>query len=231
VPLLSGPQRARAYALWPLGVVLTSWHYLWRTTPMRRAEHTAAPDGHEPPPYPLDVERDRLQPAEDGVGDLFHRLYRVRIREAREDASSLMRRLRRDLNQAAPSEFARFVRGNARSGDLRPGDDLVVHMPGPWNGPVRVVDVTPTSFRLATLEHHLEAGQIEFRARDDDVLAFEIESWARSGDPVAKLLYQHARMAKEVQLHMWTSFLERVVGLAGGVRDGRLEIETYRVGR
>jgi len=36
-------------------------------------------------------------------------------------------------------------------------------------------------------------------------------------------------MAKEVQLHMWTSFLERLIELAGGSRFGRLEIETRRV--
>ncbi len=36
-------------------------------------------------------------------------------------------------------------------------------MPGPWDGPVLVVDQTPTSFRFATLKGHLEAGQIEFR--------------------------------------------------------------------
>jgi hypothetical protein len=82
-----------------------------------------------------------------------------------------------------------------------------------------------------TLRHHLEAGQIEFRAAGGEPLTFEIESWARSGDRVSKLLYQHARMAKEIQLHMWTSFLERVVELSGGVRDGRLEIETHQVAR
>jgi hypothetical protein len=36
------------------------------------------------------------------------------------------------------------------------------------------------------------------------------------------------RMAKEVQLHMWTSVLERVVRRYGGRRDGPLDIETLR---
>ena len=36
-------------------------------------------------------------------------------------------------------------------------------------------------------------------------------------------------MSKETQLHMWTSFLERVIGLSGGRRDGPLQIETRRV--
>jgi hypothetical protein len=103
-------------------------------------------------------------------------------------------------------------------------------MPGPWDGPVRVAATTPTSFRLATLAGHLEAGQIEFRAgSDESMLRFEIESWARSGDRVSDLLYDRLRMAKEVQLHMWTSFLEQVADLAGGRLTGGVEIVSRRV--
>jgi hypothetical protein len=36
-------------------------------------------------------------------------------------------------------------------------------------------------------------------------------------------------MAKEVQAHMWISFLERVVRLAGGRMDGGIELETERI--
>ena len=103
-------------------------------------------------------------------------------------------------------------------------------MPGPWNGPVRVAEVTPTSFRYATLDGHLEAGQIEFSAADDDgVLRFRIESWARSGDRLSNLLHQHLRMAKEVQLHMWSSFIERVAQVTGGSLTGGIVIETRRL--
>ena len=110
------------------------------------------------------------------------------------------------------------------------GDEYVVRMPGPWDGPVRVVDVPPTSFRLATLEGHLEAGQIEFTARrDGDRVVFDIESWARSGDRLSDLLYDRLRMAKEIQLHMWTSLLERVARVAGGRITGGIDIETRRV--
>jgi hypothetical protein len=110
------------------------------------------------------------------------------------------------------------------------GDEFVVRMPGPWDGPVRVVALQPTSFRLATLNGHLEAGQIEFTAsRDGDRLVFGIESWARSGDRLSDLLYDRVRMAKEIQLHMWTSLLERVARAAGGRITGGIEIETRRV--
>jgi hypothetical protein len=108
-------------------------------------------------------------------------------------------------------------------------DEFVVRMPGPWDGPVRVADTSPHSFRLVTLAGHLEAGQIEFRARDTDPLEFEIESWARSGDRLSELLYDRLRLSKEVQFHMWTSFLERVVKIAEGKRVGGLRIHTRKV--
>ena len=104
-------------------------------------------------------------------------------------------------------------------------------MPGPWDGPVRVVEIGSHSMRLATLSGHLEAGQIEFRAEEDDgQVVFAIESWARSANRLTDLLYARLRMSKEVQLHMWVSFLERVVKRSGGRRSGRIEVITSRVG-
>ena len=58
---------------------------------------------------------------------------------------------------------------------------------------------------------------------------FTIESWARSGDVLSKLFYGRLRMAKEVQLHMWTSFLEKAVKLSGGRMTGGVDIDTRRV--
>ncbi|MDQ4133026.1 MAG: DUF1990 domain-containing protein [Actinomycetota bacterium] len=79
----------------------------------------------------------------------------------------------------------------------------------------------------ATLRGHLEAGQIEFRAEAEGAeLLFTIESWACSGDRLSKLLYQHLHMAKEVQFHMWTSFLENVARLCRGRLVGGIDVET-----
>jgi hypothetical protein len=36
-------------------------------------------------------------------------------------------------------------------------------------------------------------------------------------------------MAKEIQLHMWISFLEGVAGVAGGRMTGGIDIDTRRV--
>jgi hypothetical protein len=202
---------------------------MWRTTPMRRSEEPGSAEADSPPAVPERVSREDLQPAEDGAGPLFHRRYSARIADPRVGPAELMSELTSDLNQASPSEFARFEKVQGCEDSLEVGDELVVRMPGPWDGPVRVLRVTPTSFRLGTLRGHLEAGQIEFSASDEAGLVFTIESWARSGDRLANLLYERLRMAKEVQLHMWTSFLERVIEISGGRRAGRIEIRTRRV--
>jgi Domain of unknown function (DUF1990) len=221
-------RRLATAGLWPFGIALTSWHYMWRTTPMHRSEEPGS-RADLPPPLPSGVRRDELQLPADGAGPLFHRRYEARIREPRLEAEALIELVGRDPNQASPTEFARFHRADG-SHALQPNDELLVHMPGPWNGPVRVAEVTPTSFRLATLAGHLEAGQIEFSAADEgDDLRFRIESWARSGDWLSNLLYEHLRMAKEVQLHMWSSFLEQVAEVAGGRLTGGIVIETRRV--
>jgi hypothetical protein len=202
---------------------------MWRTTPMHRGEEAGSPEDL-PPPLPDGLLRADLQLPEDGVGPLFHRRYAARIRGSQLSPEELIGRLGRDLNAAAPTEFARFRKTSGAPGKLRRNDELLVLMPGPWNGPVRVVEAGPRSFRFATLRSHLEAGQIEFSAtRDDDELCFVIESWARSGDRLSNLLYHHVRMAKEVQLHMWTSFLERVAEVAGGRLRGGLEIATRKL--
>ena len=75
-----------------------------------------------------------------------------------------------DLNAIAPTETAVFRKTKGRDGELTTGDEYVVHMPGPWDGPVRVVNRTATSFRLATLRGHLEAGQVEFRVEKAGII-------------------------------------------------------------
>jgi uncharacterized protein DUF1990 len=215
---------------WPLGITLTSWDYMWRSTVLHRREELApGPDGHLPPAFPADVDAEDVIGIADGHGPLFHRRYATVIREAELGADELFASLTENLNRAAPIKFARFQRLLGEQGTMAVGDEYVVRMPGPWDGPVRVIDRGESSFRLATLDGHLEAGQIEFRVSQDDVVRFEIESWARSSTRLSNLLYHRLRMAKEVQLHMWISFLERVVGLSGGKMTGGIEIETRQV--
>jgi hypothetical protein len=221
------PRRLRTTARWPVGVALTSWRYMWRTTPFHRSEVEGSLPEDAPPPLGRGAD---LQPPEAGAGPLFHRVYRARIRDPSLPPERVIAEMTCDLDRVAPTEFASFNKVLGAEGAMAIGDEYVVRMPGPWDGPVRVVERTPTSFRLATLDGHLEAGQIEFSAREDGrILEFRIESWARAGDRLSNLLYDRLRMSKEVQLHMWTSVLERVAKLAGGRLTGGIEIRTRRV--
>ncbi len=220
-------------ATWPVGMVLTGWDYLWRSTPLHRHEVVrgeAGPQCREPE-YPAAVSGDEVQGVGAGTGPLFHRRYRTCIRDSATTPEQVIEALKRNLNRAAPTSFARFQKVLGPDDAMDVGDEYVVRMPGPWDGPVRVIDSTPRSFRFATLEGHLEAGQIEFRARPaaGGELVIEIESWARSSSRLANLLYHRLRMSKEVQAHMWISFLEGVVRLAEGDMTGGVSIETERV--
>jgi uncharacterized protein DUF1990 len=197
---------------------------------MHRVELAGSAVDDAPPPLPPGVSDDEVQLPEHGVGPLFHRRYRARVRDSKYSPEELMRLVSGAPDRVAPTEFARFQKVLGAEGRMVAGDEFVVRMPGPWDGPVRVVDVRPTSFRLVTLDGHLEAGQIEFTVgREGDLLVFDIESWARSGDRLSDLLYDHVRMAKEIQLHMWTSLLERVVRVAEGRMTGGIDINTRRV--
>jgi hypothetical protein len=223
------PRSIATAARWPVGVALTSWRYMWRTTPLYRAEEEGAWPEDAPPPLPDEVKRDDFQRPRDGSGPLYHRRYSAGIEHSRLEAEELIARLKENPDRAAPSEFATFRKLAGAEVGMSVGDEYVVRMPGPWDGPVAVVRSTPASFRFATLYGHLEAGQIDFSASDRDGLEFVIESWATAGDRLSNLLYHRLRMSKEVQLHMWTSFLEGVVKLSGGHRRGGLRIHTRRV--
>jgi Domain of unknown function (DUF1990) len=216
----------RILARWTLGVLLVSWRYVWATTPLHRSVEAGDATDH-PPRVPDQLVDERSQPMESGVGPLFHRLFAVEIEGASLAAEELIAKVAADLNQAVPSEVTAVERISGTPGELAVGDELVVRIPGPWDGPVRVVHRTATSFRLATLTGHLEAGQIEFRARSrSPQLCFEIEAWGRSSNWTVHLLYSHLRLAKEIQLNMWVRFCQTAACLAGGRARGGVTIRT-----
>jgi Domain of unknown function (DUF1990) len=228
VPL---PRRAATALSWPAGVLWTSWLYIWRTTPLHRRQLDGALPDDLPPALPDGVELGDAQGPDEGEGPLLHRIYTARYAGARLDPEGLMACLQADPDRVAPRALSKFRKTAGEAGSMRVGDEFLVHMPGPWDGPVRVVAVTPRSFRFATLQGHLEAGQIEWRAGESEGrLTFQIESWARAGDRLSAIMHDRLLMAKEVQLHMWSSVLERVGRLVEGRLERGLDIETRRVG-
>jgi hypothetical protein len=216
-------------ATWPLGIAWTCWHYMWRILPVYRTEEEGTVDDDLPPALPDDVAQDEIQLPRHGFGPLLHRTYWCTIADASVAPDQLIALLAEDPNRVAPWQLARFRKVGGAEGTMAKGDEFLVHMPGPWDGPVRAVEVRPDRFRFATLSGHLEAGQIEWRAWDDGRLHFGVESWARGGDRLSALMHDRLRMAKEVQLYMWTSVVERVPRLVGGRLLDGVHVSTRRV--
>lgn len=213
---------------WTLGLGLVSWRYLWQTMPLYRTESADGEDCCRPPALPEALVPPSLQRTGDGVGPLFHRRFQVQVSAPAVTAEQLMTAVTDDFGRFVPSE----VVGIRRTTDspLQRGDEFIVQMPGPWNGPVVVVHHDSSCLRLATLHGHLEAGQVQFRATEyDGVLTFEVQAWARSSTHLVHLLYSRMRLAKEVQLNMWVRFCRAAAVATGGHIVGGIHIDTHRV--
>src|SRR5689334_13351222 len=124
---------------WPVGVALTSWAYMWRTTPFHRREEAGALAEDAPPDLPAGVSPDEVQGASDGAGPLFHRRYTALVREPRLSPEQLIATVAGDLNKVTPTEFAVFQKVHGPEEGMQVGDEYVVRMAAPWDGPVRVV--------------------------------------------------------------------------------------------
>src|SRR5690606_25717044 len=103
---------------------------------------------------------------------------------------------------------------------------------GPWNGHVRTVNVTPTSFCFVTLHEHMERGEITFSLQPhpdrSDALRFEIRSWARSQDDLVSFTYEKLNIAKFAQESLWAYFCNAVVKASGGELIDEIDIKTEK---
>jgi hypothetical protein len=214
---------------WAVVIRLATFRYVTRDVDLHRIDEELDEPLAELTPEPRVADESTQLPSE-GVGPEFYRRYSARIRRPRISPEQLIDVLSADPNVAAPVELARFVKLEGDPDEMSVGDEYVVRMPGPWNGPVRVTARTHRSFRLVTLKGHMEAGEIEFaaRPRSDGAIDFRIESWARSNGWLFHLLYHRLRLSKEVQMHMWAEFCQRAALVAGGKLEHGIEVRTAR---
>lgn len=230
-----GPgDRARLWLLqarWAFQTPLALARWLFGRVPLYRRNRSHGGDFHLPDEgRALPGDPERLQRVADGVGPLYHRRYWIDVTDTRYGPEELISAVCRQLDHVVPGELAR-IEGHGDDPDdvrLEVGNELVVRLPGPWDGPVRVIERTPTSFRLATLEGHVEAGEIDFRAcrTERGFIRFEIESWARSGNPTVHFLYDRFGLAREMQTQMWAQLCNRVARLSGGVVMSNVQVQT-----
>src|SRR3954469_17015991 len=116
-------RRLTTTARWPVGVGLTSWSYMWRTTPMHRREEIGSVEDDRPPELAPEVSRGEIQPASDGVGPLFHRRYAALVREPRHTPEELIARVTTNLNKVTPTSFAVFQKVHGDDDAMNVGDE------------------------------------------------------------------------------------------------------------
>ena len=172
------------------------------------------------------------QPAATGSGPLLERRYYIDVARPRQSPAQLMAEVQADVPRFSPDVLANFTKKDGDDGPIKVGDEFHISIFGPWNGSVRVTDVSTTAFELITLEGHPEAGRIRFETHylndRPDVLRFEIRSAARSRDGLVAFAYDTLGGGKLMQEATWTAFCHRVAAASGGQALGDVVVETFR---
>jgi len=187
--------------------------------PVRRGQAPLPP----PPEVPAHLVDDEIQLEGEGFGRLLGRQYVMRLRTTM-TAPALCASIMQHLTALVPDELAAFEKTTGTSPLLEVGDEFDIRIFGPWNGRVRVIEVTPSAFTFVTLSGHPEAGRIRFAVAEDTagVLAVGITSWARCRDAAVDLGY--GPIGKRLQTTTWATFLDRVAVLADARRIGRIDL-------
>lgn len=225
-------RRLRRTLHWAVGTTAALARYPFQRVPTYRRDRIGEHHSDRPDPdreFPGDP--DTVQRAGQGVGPVYHRRYWIEVTDTDVGPDELLELIADDLNSVTPSGISRFEGLDGRDlHGIEVGDELVVRLPGPWEGPIRVVERTPASFRFVTLKGHMEAGEIVFRTSIEErgFLRFEIESWARSSTRQFRVLYDLVPIAREMQLQMWSRFCTAVARRAGGVLMSNVQSHTCR---
>ncbi len=173
---------------------------------------------------------DGVQLPSSGCGPGMHRRYRIDIEGATMTPSQLMAAFVANPNSFSPVEFATFgeIRDPSDTRPLAVGEDVMVRLSGPYDAPVRVVEIADDTVRLQTRDGHIEAGQIQFAARmEGSMLRFDINSWARNAGIDIHILWWTG-LAYELQTIMWTHVCRRAAAVSGG-QGGPVHVRTETI--
>ncbi|HYW51311.1 MAG TPA: hypothetical protein VE861_11935 [Gemmatimonadaceae bacterium] len=205
---------------------------LWRRRAAPRAEERVTRKSagtHDVERAPRSTGPD-TQTASRGAGPLIHRRYEVELPDRAMSREVVLHLMQRHLTELAPSALADFQKSEGSANAFKVGDEYSITMLGPWNGAVRVAEITSDSFTLVTLDGHPEAGHITFGVHEDAqaplTLRVVIESWARSRDALVSVAYGTLGIGKQVQTEVWITFLQRLAELAGVTTRPEVSITT-----
>ena len=196
---------------------------VWRQRAAPRAERSTTTKRDAPEQATRVAERHERGPdaqsSDEGAGPLVHRRYEIELPDRTMSSDMVLRLMQLHLKELAPAALAEFEKSSGSENVFGVGDEYEITMLGPWNGAVRVSEVTRNSFTLVTLDGHPEAGHITFSVEDGTIshglIGVRIESWARSRDGLVAAAYDTLKVGKQVQTEVWITFLQRLAELAG----------------
>ncbi len=210
---------------WLLGAPLAIFRFLRREIIIEKID---AP--HAVAPLPATDPSTSTDPVEPGLGPVTHHLYAATIRSPKLAPEQLMAVIAANPNVVAPTEVLRFERRSGTSGSLRQGDELLIRMAGPWNGPMRVTEQGDDRLRLGATPGHAQQGQIELRARlrdNPNDIEIEIQTRERAAGPGFYLL-QRTGLIQRMQSYTWAEILQNAARLAGGHPPDRITVQSWR---
>ena len=119
----------------------------------------------------------------------------------------------------------------ARPAASQKGDELLIRMAGPWNGPMRVIERGDDRLRLAAMPGHPQQGQIELRVRsrdgDRNDIVVEIQTRERAAG-LGFYLLQRVGLIQRMQSYTWAEILQNAARLAGGRPPDRITVQSWR---
>ncbi len=193
---------------WSVGMPLATLRFLLRRTPFEDR----------------DVQGPLADPDEPRT---VRRRYRVRVEHPRLSAATVAAIVVADPNVVLPVEVMRFSPGGAEARPLRAGEERLIRMAGPWNGPVRIVEAGQEGFRFTALRGGAQRGEVAYRLRGDgEAIDAEVAITQRSASRLYDLAYHRLGIARRIERHTWSYVLERTAQLAGGRPPGRVLVET-----
>ncbi len=162
----------------------------------------------------------------DGCGPVYRRSYWVSFC-CELSPQKLVHNIKSYPERFCDPRLAKFTKTRGTVGRMEVGDRFHIHISGPWDGPVEVIETDDDSFTFVTLADHLEAGFIRFSIQSvGDLTEFRIDSWASSAGPLVWLTYSGLGITKKMQTKMWRHYCLKVVEVVSGKVVGPLRIST-----
>ncbi len=164
--------------------------------------------------------------ASQGAGPLLQRDYWAPLHGTHFMPGGLMRLVGSEFPRFANPALAAF--SFVKEPPLEIGHEMRIEIRGYGTCHVRVVEQSPLTLTLRTLEDHFEAGRITFGSwREDGQLLFKIRSRARTRSK--PLLLGWAAGGWKAQEESWKQFIKNLAEACGATIPGEIHEETCEV--